>query len=50
MVYNVKNMEKIIEILKSLTTGKFTGKIEITFNQGGIMGVNRFEIKKQKMI
>lgn len=41
-------MEKIIKILKIIIDKKFTGKIEISFNQGGIIGVS--EIKRKVII
>ena len=34
-------MKKIIEILKKLIEEKFTGNIEINFNQGGIRGIKK---------
>lgn len=40
-------MEKIITYLKKIAQEKFTGKIEITFNQGGIIGVS--EIKRKNI-
>lgn len=34
-------MEKIIEIIKKLVDEKFSGDIEINFNQGGVRGVKK---------
>ena len=34
-------MNRIIEILKKLIKEKFTGDIEINFNQGGIRGIKK---------
>jgi hypothetical protein len=39
------SMEKLLKILKELITQKFTGKIEINFNQGGIRGIKK--VKKE---
>ncbi len=38
-------MKKVIEVIKRLIEKKFTGTIEIIFNQGGIQGVKKI-IKK----
>jgi len=40
-------MEKIFDIIKLLVFKKFTGTIEITFNQGGIRGVKK--VKREKL-
>jgi len=34
-------MKTIIDILKQLIDNKFTGSIEIIFNQGGIQGIKK---------
>jgi hypothetical protein len=39
-------MEKLIEILARLARVKFTGKIEITLNQGGIIGMEAYSKTK----
>lgn len=40
-------IEKLFIYLKNIVRDKFTGKIEITFNQGGIIGVN--EVKRKNI-
>jgi hypothetical protein len=42
----IDKMDKIIIIIKNLIKDKFTGKIEINFNQGGITGLFKVERKK----
>jgi hypothetical protein len=37
-------MDKIILYIKQLFTEKFTGRIEIQFNKGGIQRVRKIEI------
>lgn len=34
-------MDKLINIIKKLVCDKFTGTIEINFNQGGIRGIQK---------
>lgn len=38
-------MNKLMSILEKLIFDKFTGTIEINFNQGGIRGVKKIEKK-----
>jgi len=40
-------MEKLIDIIKKFIADKFTGRIEINFNQGGITGI--YEVRRKKI-
>jgi len=38
-------MYKLVEILKKLISEKFTGTLEINFNQGGVRGIKQITRK-----
>ena len=39
----MERLEKIVELLKELSKGQFTGYIKINFSQGGISRVEKYE-------
>ena len=41
-------VSKIIRICEKLKFEKFTGKLEIIFNQGGIQGIKKFKHEEIK--
>jgi hypothetical protein len=42
-VGTMERLEKILELMKDLIKGQFTGYIKINFSQGGISRVEKFE-------
>ena len=39
----MERFEKMVELLKDLMKGQFTGYLKINFSQGGISRVEKFE-------
>jgi hypothetical protein len=42
-------MEKLIKIIQEFISSKFTGDIEINFNQGGIRGIKLVKRESVKL-
>ena len=44
----MKNLEWAIKLIRELAKNRYTGKIEINFQFGGISNINKFESLKPK--